>query len=460
MGVNVSNPHDNRSLSTRRIATYGLPRFGAALMYLAIAIYLPKFYTDTLLLAPGFIAWTFLIGRFWDGLTDPVMGYVSDRTKSRLGRRRPYMLLSAVPLGIAYYLLWSPPEALEGWTLFVYITAAYLATYTFWTMFTVPYNALGAEMTMDYHERTLLVGVREAFGVMGTLVAALAPSIFIANLGDERAGYSALAAVTGVATAVLILVATFSLRENPDFQRRQTFGLGKGLRIVFENRPFRRLVLVFIFTLIGGYFVPILTPYMGDYVIRMPRMVPYVIITYLLAHVASIPFWVRVSRRIGKKKTWSYAMVELVIVALISMYYHEGTWVMWYTLAALAGFGAGAALALVPSMIADVIDLDELETGSRREGAFFGLWAFADKAAIGLTAFIGLQTLALMGYEPNVEQSREVWWAMKFLYSILPAICNGAAFFLLRKYPIDQEEHRRIRAEIDVRKATAIAKTG
>ena len=112
----------------------------------------------------------------------------------------------------------------------------------------------------------------------------------------------------------------------------------EGLIAIYMNRPFRLLFFVFVIALMGGYFVPILTLYMGDYVIKAPKVAPYIIIAYLLADVLSIPFWVRLSRRRGKKETWSYAIIYLVIVATASIYYHEGTVVLWFILAAMAGF--------------------------------------------------------------------------------------------------------------------------
>jgi GPH family glycoside/pentoside/hexuronide:cation symporter len=440
-----------QALSKFAIFSYGLPRFGNAMMYLMMAITLPKFCIDVLYLAPGLIGLTFFFGRVWDGITDPLMGYISDRTKWKMGRRRPYFLISAIPLAIAYYLLWSPPHALEGWGLFIYITVAYILTYTFWTVFSIPYTSLGAEMTMDYHERTVLTGVREVFGVLGTIAALTVVPYFVEIYGDERTGHSRLALMMGMITASLIIIAFFSLKENPEFQRRLSVPLKEGLKVVYENRPFRWLLFAFVIHLIGGYFVPMLTLFMQDYVIKV-QIAYRIILTYLIFDVLSIPFWTWLSRRIGKKETWSYALAYIVVVALVSFYYHEGTWVMWYVCAAAAGFGAGAALAIVPSMMADVIDLDELRTGSRREGAYFGLWAFVDKVAVGMTAFIGLGTLGLLGYEANTEQTPMVWWSMKFLYSILPAICNGASYFLLKSYPIDQAEHNRIRAEIEAKK--------
>lgn len=460
MTENSSAAPASPKLPSRVVFSYALPRFGSAMMFLAVAIYLPKFYTDTLLLAPSYIGLTFLIGRFWDGITDPIMGHISDGTKSRMGRRRPYFLLSAVPVAVAYYFLWSPPESLHDMGLFLYLTATYLLTYTFWTIFSIPHHCLGAELTMDYHERTRLTGVREALGVLGTFFGTLAPPIFAGIFASKQTGYSYLAVVTGVVTATFIFIAFFNLKENPAFQQKRRIAFGKGMKAVFKTRPFRTLLAVFVIALMGNAFVPVLTLYVADYIVRMPGIAPYIIVSYLLAAASSIVFWTRLSRRIGKKETLSYGLILSSVIFVLSMYYHEGTWLVWIVLAAFAGFGYACTLALCPSMLADVIDMDELETGRRREGAYFGIWFFVDKAAIGLTAFIGMNALGLMGYIPNQDQSPQVWWAMKFLYSILPAICFAGAYFFLRKYPITQNEHERIRAEIEAKKAEPISETG
>jgi GPH family glycoside/pentoside/hexuronide:cation symporter len=445
-----------QKLSKKEIISYGLPRFGSAIMFLSVVIYLPKFYTDDLMLNPGLIGLTFLLGRFWDAVTDPVMGHVSDRTRTRWGRRRPYFVISAIPTAIAYYMLWSPPVGLEGLRLFAFVTAAYLLTYTFWTVFSIPYNSLGAEMTMDYHERTVLTGVREMLGVLGTLAATIAPPIFAAKFGKAQ-GYSFLSILVGLITVIFIFIAFFNVRENPEFQKKAQIPVKEGMKALAANRPFRILVVVFVIALMGNSLVPILTLYVADYVVKMPKIAPVIILSYLLMAALSIIMWTRLSRRIGKKETWSYALVMSSLVFLASTYYHTGTWRIWIFLAALAGFGYGCTYALAYSMMADVIDLDELETGHRREGVYFGVWFLLEKGAVGLTAFIGLQAIGLMGYVPNVEQPLRVFWTIKFLYSILPTICFGVGYLLLRSYPITQAEHARIREKIELKKAASAA---
>jgi len=455
MSEHSSPAPTGQKLSTREIVSYGIPRAGSAMMFLMVSVYLSKFYTDTLLLAPAFVAWTFLIGRFWDGFTDPIMGHVSDETKSRMGRRRPYFLLSAIPVGIAYFYLWSPPETLKDWDLFFYLTAAYLVTYTFWTVFSIPHNSLGAELTMDYHERTVLTGVREGLGVLGALVGTMGPPIFAAWLGSKTKGYSFLAGIIGLVTAVFIFICFFSVKENPEFQKQRPIAFKEGLKTLYRNRPFRILVIVFVIALIGNAFVPILTLYIADYVVKMPKIAPLIIVCYILATAASIVFWTRLSRRIGKKEAWSRALLFSSLIFVLSTYYHQGTWVVWIVLAVLAGLGYGGTIALAPSMMADVIDLDELQTGRRREGAYFGIWSFIDKAAVGIAVFVGMYSLDIAGYVPNQDQPLRVFWTLKTLYSILPAICFAVCAYLLRHYPISQQEHERIRGEIEAKKAEA-----
>ena len=201
--------------------------------------------------------------------------------------------------------------------------------------------------------------------------------------------------------------------------------------------------------LVGSAFVPILTLYVGDYLIKQPKAAPIVIIAYLLTAAFSIVFWTRLSRRIGKKETLFYGLLLSAVVYSITVYYHEGTWVLWIIMAIMAGCGYGCILALAPSMIADVIDFDELETGDRREGIYFGVWLFVQKASVGITTFVGMQVLASMGYEPNVEQSTRVLWSIKFLYSILPALCFAAGCLVLRRFPIDREAYQKIRSQIE-----------
>jgi GPH family glycoside/pentoside/hexuronide:cation symporter len=192
---------------------------------------------------------------------------------------------------------------------------------------------------------------------------------------------------------------------------------------------------------------------MAKYVIKAEWVVPLVMLSYLAGSVGSIPFWIRLSRRVGKNRTWSVGMALGTIGYAASYSYHEGTWLLWIILAAVVGAANGCSMTFGPAISADVIDSDQLQTGTRREGAFVGVWSFLDKAAIGLAVFLGMQGLERIGYVPNVDQTETVISGMKLLYCVLPAVLHLVALLVFQKFPITPEVHARIRAELDARAA-------
>lgn len=438
-------------LSTGRIVGYSLPAFGAAMVLLSVAVYLPNYYTDELGLSAALLGWVILAGRLWDAVTDPLVGHVSDRTRSRWGRRRPYFLLSAIPLWLAFYLIWSPAPGLSATALFAHLLVSYLILYTFWTIFWIPYISLGMELTPSYHERTRLFGTRQGFFLFGAAVGMLAPELFARAAGGPQAGYPPMALLFGGVACGLILVAFAGQRERPSAARQEHFPFFQGLRVTFRNRAFVVLMFTYLVALVGGSFIAPLTLYVAKYVIQAREVVPLVMLAYLAGSVAAIPLWVKLSRRLGKNRTWSIAMLLATAVYATSFSYHEGTWRLWIALAALIGAANGCTMTLGPSLSADVIDSDELETGRRREGAFMGIWSFLDKAAVGLAIFVGMQGLAAVGYVPNEEQPERVVLGIKVLYCIVPAVCHLAAVLLFQRFPITAEVHARIRAGLDAR---------
>jgi GPH family glycoside/pentoside/hexuronide:cation symporter len=445
----------DQRLPIERILSYSLPAFGAAVIPISVALYLPNFYTDELGVTAGMLGWVFLAGRFWDAVTDPLMGHLSDRTRTRWGRRRPYFLVSALPIWLLFYLIWSPDRSLSPQGLYVHLLVSYLVLFTFWTVFYIPWVSLGMEMTPVYHERTRLFGGRQGLYVAGTAVGMLAPELFARAAGDPLTGYSRMAIVFGGLTFLLILVAFSRLREPLGVPRAETFPFFQGLAITFRNRAFVVLLLVYMTSMVGGSFIAPLTLYVAKYVIQARWAVPYVMLAYLAGSVASIPLWVHLARRWGKNRTWSGALLLATLAYAASFTYHEGTWVRWIVLAVLVGAAQGCSLTLGPSISADVIDSDELETGRRREGAFMGVWSFVDKAAVGLAIFIGMQGLETVGYQPNVAQSERVVAGIKFLYCLLPAVCSGVALLVFQRFPITPEVHASIRAGLDARAAAA-----
>lgn len=436
------------NLTKGQIITYALPAFPASLLLITVAIFLPNFYTDDLGVTAGMLSWVFLIGRFWDAITDPAMGYISDNTKSRWGRRRPYLIVAALPIWLAFYLIWSPDPSLSPTMLFVYLLVCYLSLYTFWTVFYVPYHSLGMELTSDYNERTRLFAVRQVFYVLGTVAGMLLPIYLAKKMGSRLEGYSVFALFAGGIVVLVLVVAFWRLRERTDIQRPESYPFFHGLKITFRNKAFIILVATYMASVVGGSFLAPLTIYMAKYVIKETWVVQWVVLCYMGGSLVSIPCWAYLAQKTNKVTAWKIAMAVGVVAYFGSIAYAEGTWLLWLILAFTAGTTYGCTMAIGPAIIADVIDSDELETGQRREGAFVGVQSFVDKAAVGIAIFIGLQGLAYIGYVPNVEQTPQVQSGLIFLYGILPGILHIIAIMIISKFPITPEVHQEIQQKL------------
>jgi len=433
------------------VLTYGIGQLGLSMMGLAVYVHLAKFYTDVALLPPALVGLAVLLGRVADAFVDPAMGFASDSTQTRWGRRRPYLLLSALPAAFCFYLLWTPPTTQSGSTLFAYFTATYLALFVFWTIGTIPYHSWGAELSLDYHERTRLVAVREVFSVVGIVLGTLGPPLALFVYADVRLAFGRMAATYGVIGTVTMLIPALLIRERAEFQGRRPLPPWEGVRTTLRNRSFRTLLATYFFTSVAGAVPAPLIPYMADYVLKTPKLLPAYILMYLLVGILSLPVWVRASHRLGKKDAWSLSLVVAVVVSAAMFTLGPGRSTLFFVLLALGGVGLGGSLALPASMQADVIDEDELDTGKRREGAYFGLWSLVTKAAAAVTLFVALQLLGWAGYVPNVEQSTRVVLTMRLLYSLFPGVCYLAALVTFQRYPITQAVHQHIQARIAAR---------
>ena len=244
------------------------------------------------------------------------------------------------------------------------------------------------------------------------------------------------------------------IRERAEFQGRAPLPPWEGLQLTMRNRSFRTLLATYFCTSVAGAVPAPLIPYMAEYVLQTPQLLPAYILVYLLVGIISLPLWVRISHTLGKKDTWSLSLVIAVLVSSAMFFLGPGRSRLFFVLLACGGVSLGGSLALPASMQADVIDQDELETGKRREGAYFGLWALVTKAAAAITLFIALQILAWVGYVPNLTQSPQVVLAMRLLYSVFPGLCYLAALAIFQRYPITQEVHRDIQNRIAARAAT------
>jgi GPH family glycoside/pentoside/hexuronide:cation symporter len=425
---------------------FGMPSFAGAAMAIPLAIHLTIFYSDVVLVPLGWIALAKAISRAFDAMTDSVMGWITDRTRSRWGRRRPYMAIGAPAAALAFVALFAPPETLTPAAAGTWLLACYVLYYLFHTIYLIPHYGLGPELTQDYHERSRLYGLSEAFTVGGTMVAAVLPSVLVARLGD-REGYFAFAVIFGVLLTGLYGYLVWRVRERADFSERPPNPLVPGVRRVMRNPVFRILLAVYVAGAITGAIPGMLIPYYTTYVLK-PEDPTFWLSIFLLVYFASgfvlLPAWIWAARRWGKKPVWLASFLSAVTGSLGIFFIQEGQLLLTGVLLAWAGSSFGARLFLAPAIQADVIDYDELHTGKRREAQYGALWSLMTKFTVIPSMSIPLAVLETLGYTPNVEQSETVKLAIRAMLGLAPAACALLAFVIACFYPISESVHRRI----------------
>ena len=306
---------------------YGIPGVGAGYMYLLMTLYVMKFSTDVLLIAPAVMGVIFSISRIWDAISDPVAGYLSDRTTFKFGRRKTWMLLSFIPISLGFLAVFSPPEYLQGQSLEIWMMFAILGFYSAITLFNVPHMALGAELSDDYHERTRLFGVRHIGFTVGSILSLVSMSLLISEEtspgGDIRNLAGNLAFLAVAVMSLMIFFSVSRLNENPKFQNRVNKNPFKAFRDVWINPHAKILILVLFIENLGGAVIGVLTLYVTQYIIGTPALAPLMILAYMLPSALSVPFWIPLSRKFGKINLWVFSMFLQVYLSELHFFYRS-----------------------------------------------------------------------------------------------------------------------------------------
>jgi len=446
------------------VFAYGAPATGAGYMYLLLGLYVMKFSTDVLLIAPAVMGLIFSASRIWDAVSDPLVGYLSDRTRSRFGRRRSWILASVIPIAATFIMVFAPPAGLEGSALVAWMAVAIIGFYSVMTLFFVPHLSLGAELSSSYHERSRLFGIRHAFYTFGSILAL--GCFYLLISAESRGPVAARAAafdlslVAALITSGLIIFAGLRLKERDDFQGRVNQNPFQAFGDVWRNPHARLLILVTFIENIGGAAIGVLTLYIAQYVVGAPEWAPAIILCYMIPSTLSVPMWIPLSRRFGKLKLWIFSMLLTgtsfgAMFALVFMQDPTLKLVYISLMAVFAGLAAGCGGTIAPSVQGDVIDYDEFKTGERKEGSYFAAWNFVYKSAMGVMLFLTGFVLEFSGFVPNVEQTMTAKIAMLTLYSLMPLLCYVVGAVLIRRFSLDEAAHGEIRAVLDERNGRA-----
>ncbi|VVS91914.1 MFS transporter [Desulfoluna spongiiphila] len=430
---------------------YALPAFAMAVVGIPVYIYIPKFYTDVMGLDIAVVGAGLLGLRLFDAVTDPVMGMLSDRTVTPFGRRRPYIAIGATILCLAIACLFNPPQLGEAWTtawFFIWLALVFLS----WTLAVVPYEALGPELTFDYHERTVLFGYRDGFLIAGTMVAAIVPVIIRTALRSTDTSFTdhTVFFIMSLVYIPLILVCcgicVVRVRENPTTAAPEPFHLKESLAPLLDNKPFGILVVAFAFSAIAAQMPATLILFYVEHVLESNRAELFLLL-YFVSGVVFLPAWVRLARRIGKKAAWMASMAINTGAFFYVFWLGPGDEGVYGALVFVSGIGFGAGLALPSALTADVIDFDESLTGKRREGQYIGVFSVAKKMAGATGAGLGLWALGFFGYEAGQPQGPEAVFALRTLYALVPCLLSIVALAVAGFYPLSQKHHQEIMAQ-------------
>jgi len=436
-----------QKLSLKTRLGYGIGDIAICLYWSGVGLYLLYFYTDVVGISPSMAGLIYGIGMLWDALTDPFMGYIAERTRTKWGVYRPYLLFGNLPLALSFILLfWVPP--FEGSMLFFFLLFTNLLHRTCFTLVSVPFSSLTPRITSDSQERTNLTGFRMMGAQTGTnLMALLAfPIIFCVGGENESLGFVVLASLAGL-TAMAIHAITFVTVKEPENDQgieRVGGSLSEAAFAIGKNGPFW---LVFSATLIVG----ITTIFFGNnliyytkYALDLHEYQGTILFTSGIVAFLSIPIWWAISNKLGKKITWLISS-SITLTALMVFYIYPITLLNeLLVLVAFIGFGSGAGGILFWSMLPDTIEYGEVHTGVRSESSLYGFMTFAQKGSIAFAIIILGVVLDAIGFQANEIQSKNTIDDMKAIMTLIPSIGVAISLIIIYFYPIDAKMHKEL----------------
>jgi len=432
-----------RRLGLADLIAFGCLALPLAALNLPFYVYLPTFYVRELGIDLAVVGGILLVARVLDVVTDPIIGTLGDRTSTRFGRRRPWVVASVPLLLLASWQLFLPPDDAGGLYLFVWSSLAYLA----WTMILLAYSAWGAELSPDYNERSRIFGARESFVILGVLTAAALPTV----IGSDPGSSTTMASIFWLMAAALP-VATLILLWRIDERRyveTHAIPFVTGVRTALANRPFRQLIFAYLLNGVANGLPATLFLLFVEHVIVAPHAGGPLLLLYFASGLVAIPFWLAVSYRIGKHRAWSLSMLWVCAVFAFVPFLGQGD-VWWFALICLlSGISLGADLALPTAMQADVVDADSVETGNRRAGFYFALWSMATKLSFALAVGISFMALDLVGFSADAPQNDTLaLFALSTLYALLPLVMKLASIGLVWNFEIDAARYGELRKKL------------
>jgi GPH family glycoside/pentoside/hexuronide:cation symporter len=448
-------PPTKLSLLTK--LAYGVGDMGSGMTATVMVFYLLFFLTEVAGLPPGLAGVVLLIGKGWDAVNDPFIGSLSDRTRSRWGRRHSWMLVGAIPFGLSYFVGWFVPNfgvetAENPWPLFWYYTAIAILFHTFFSAVNLPYTALTPELTEDYNERTSLNSYRFTFSIGGSILALLLAQVIFEYIPDPRQQYVLLGAIVAVLAVIPIFLCVWGTQERYSSATTHPLSYLQQIKVAFSNRPFLFIIGIYLASWLSFQLTASIIPFYAKYWMGMDNAIPLALTVQGTA-IAMLFGWSAISRRLDKRGIFFAGMSLWLVAQFFLFFLTPGEVGFFFFLCFLAGLGVSTAYLVPWSMLPDAIDLDELNTGERREGVFYAFMVLLQKLGLALGLFLVGQALEWSGFDGKAAtQPDSALWAIRTAIGPLPAALLIFGIVMAYFYPITRHRHAEILKQLRDRK--------
>jgi GPH family glycoside/pentoside/hexuronide:cation symporter len=436
---------------------YGAAEWSSTLTWTMVSVLFLFYLTDIVGLDPAFAGFVLMVGAMWDAVSDPAVGVISDRFKSRWGRRRPFLLGVALPFGLITWLLFTD-FGFGALGTKIYFCLGIMAYYTAATLLDVPYTSLGAEMTQDYDERTSLNGFRAVFSQVAAIVAAALPWVmvsFCADIaGSEKAGWSLMAAIFGLCAIFPILITWRSTRGSELHSKGVTIRMRDVMDGPLKNRTFLYTMGLYAAASVGLSSAAAVMVYFMKYYMKFNETQESLAFLFLFAcTILWIPVINKLSAKYDKREAYMlFIGLWVVIQAVGTMLLTPSMTIVFYAMMVVASGGVMSISMTIWAMIPDAVEVDELKFGQRREGLFFGVISFVRKLAVAFFIWMIGIVLSKIGYVAGQVQPDGVLLGIRLLYA------EGVAFFLLLSMvgayllPMTRKRHAALKEAIQQKK--------
>lgn len=444
-----------RKISFGRLVLYGLGDIFGGGSFAIIGMLFMFFLTEFAGLKPFTAGLVFAAGKFWDAVSDPIMGYLSDRTSTRFGRRRVYFLAGFIPVGVSFALLWVSINTASVAVTILYYSFAYILFSTVFTMVMVPYAALNADMTPDYKDRTRLSGARIIFSQVSGLVAATLPKIIIDSYADQRTGFVVMGIAFGLFYALPWLPVFFGTWERPEAVSSATStrsaGIFRNFGTIFRNRSLRIHIGMYVAAYSAMDVLMALFMYYLVYVLNRDGVYSLAMGSVFIIGIFMLPVYVVIANRRGKGAAFRVGLSLWMIGMLIAVFVQpESSLALLLVACVTIGLGVSACVMMPWAILPSVVDVDELITGKNRAGIYSGAITLIRKAVQGLIAMplVGL-VLQLIGFVSNQPQSPETVVRLRLVFFAGPVVFLAAGFLVSLAFKITPATHDVVRKELE-----------